>query len=92
MISQKITKDAINDLINIYEMIEKGVSNDLLKKEGNNVYSKYFGLVSLLPEEINMYVGKLVDIIYETGIKPLNKEEAKDILNKLKEYKRKYPE
>ena len=79
---KELEKQAIKDLIEFYESYLS--ERKLIKEKATNIYEKYIIGFTLLSEEINSVLGHLIDIYGNTGINPPTKEEAKQILEKLK--------
>ena len=82
---KELEKQAIQDLINFYELyLSKGKDRGLIKEKAAKIYEEYIIGFTLLSEDINGALGPLIDIYGNTSINPPTKEEAKKILEKLK--------
>ena len=57
-----------------------------IKEKAKQVYNKYLDLDPMLPRDISVAKNLLVDIAYETGIKP-DENAIREVLKKLRELK-----
>jgi len=72
---------ALKNLIKLYEDFIKGIK---ISKEAERLYNEYTPGSDLLSKEVNRAVAPLLEFSINSGLKPLTKEEAKQILEKLK--------
>ncbi len=80
---KELEKKAIKDLIEFYEDYISG--HDLkVREKAEKLHLEYTPGRTLLSDEVNAAVGPLIDIYINTGIKPVSKEKAKDILENLR--------
>lgn len=77
-------KKAIKELIQFYKLYIADKDMNLIKKEAIAIESKYLCATAILGEDVNYAVSSLTEIYANTGISPPSKEEAKNIIEKLK--------
>jgi len=83
---KELEKMAVKDLIKFYELY-LSETNDIkwVEEKAEEIYNEYMPGSTMLNKEINSAVGPLISIyIKNLGLNPPSKEEAKQILEKLK--------
>lgn len=81
---KELEESAKKDLIGFYSYYINNDIDETLKELAQNIESKYLHASTLLSDDLNQLIHRLVDFYVSTGIKPPTKEESKKILENLK--------
>ncbi|MCG2719790.1 MAG: hypothetical protein L6266_03595 [Nanoarchaeota archaeon] len=83
---KELEKITVKDLIEFYELYVSETNDiKLIEEKAEEIYNEYMPGSIMLNKEINSAVGPLISIdVNNIGINPPTKEEAKEILEKLK--------
>ncbi len=79
---QELTKK----LVDIYQRYVEGEDSENLRREAFQIYKIYSGASLFLDKKISIALNKLIDLYEDTGV-TVSKEEAKKILEDLKNVK-----
>ena len=81
---EEIENKAKTELISFYSYYCKNGVDENLKNLAKILQRRYLNASTLLSEEVNLAINRLVDFYVDTGIKYLSKEEAEKVIRKLK--------
>lgn len=83
---KEIEEKARKELTTVYTKYLEVKDKDLISDEAERIYCEYQSASTMLPEEINLAVGKLFSLFQpEVGIKVTTYDEAEQIIIDLKQ-------